>query len=490
MKKNKIIFSLLFLVTIGCADLDTQNLNRADIERVLANPDDYVGVVEGQYNVLWHATQHWSSANGLAFGTVADAVTSSWGNFGMNDMSSEPRVAINNQQTYSYAYVIESSYEDNYSVIGAVNDVLRLMDADPEIVVMQELVDVTIKTKAQALYLQGVAYANLALTYDKAKFVDETVDLADVAALDFSAYGDLMTSALSKLELAITTANSAPDFTVTGYNGITISRDDFVRLMRTLQAKFMIYVARTEAENTATNWSDVLSKANAGITSDFAPIGDANSWWDAYKYYGTEEGWGRVDMRVINAMDPSQPSRFPTDNSHPLPPASGDNRLDSDMTYFTSIPFRANRGLYHYSHYQHSRYDYHYSSGGSGAMPHTTVAESDLIKAEALVRTSGDKDLAAALINNTRVTRGGLSAVNGTDSDAVLLTAILHERYVELFVTMGGIPFYDRRRTADDDGSFKPYSGLQPLSFRQMPIPAKELNILGEEVYTFGGADN
>ena len=489
MKNNKIIFGLLFLVTIGCADLDTQNLNRADIERVLANPDDYVGVVEGQYNVLWHATQHWTSANALTFGTVADSHTSSWGNFGMKDMSSEPRTAIDNQQTYTYAYVIESSYEDNYAVIGAVNDVLRLMDADPDIVVLQEGVDVTIKTKAQALYLQGVAYGNLALTYDKAKFVDENVDLADVAGMAYSPYGDLMTSALSKLELAITTANSAPDFTVTGYNGITISRDDYVRLMRTLQAKFMIYVARTDAENSATNWADVLTKANAGITSDFAPIGDGSSWWDAYKYYGTEGGWARVDMRVINAMDPSQPSRFPTDNSHPLPPASGDNRLTSDMTYNTGIPFRANRGLYHYSHYDYSRYDYHYP-GATGDMPHTTVVESDLIKAEALVRTAGDKNLVATLINNTRDSRGGLTPMTGADSDTDLLNAILHERYVELYSNMGGIPFYDRRRSVDDDGGFRPYSGLQALTFRQMPIPAKELNILGEDIYTFGGADN
>lgn len=489
MKTNKriLVIALLFSV-IGCADLDTENLNRGDIERVLSNPNDYVGVVEGQFNSLWHSTQYWRSANALTFATVADSHTSSWGNFGMRDLSSEPRIAINNSQTYSYAYVLEYAYENNNAVAGAVNDVLRLMDADPNLKVEDQAGnDVTLKTRAEAHFAQGLAYGYLALTYDKAKFVDETVALEDVANLPLEPYTDVMTKALAKLDQAATIAGQAPDFTITAFNGISLSKSDFIKLIRTMQAKFMVYVARTKAESDATDWAKVLTLANQGVDFDFAPIGDGSSWWDAYKYYGTEEGWARVDYRIINAMDPSQPSRFPTDNSHPLPPASGDNRLTSDMTYMTSIPFRANRGLYHYSHYDYSRYDYHYPDA-TGPMPHTTVVENNLIKAEALIRTNGDKSLAASLINNTRVTRGGLSAATASDAD--LMDKLMHERYVELYANMGGIPFYDRRRSTDDDGSFKPYSGLQRGSFRQLPLPAKELNILGEPIYTFGGEGN
>ena len=488
MKTNKILsVALLLFVMVGCADLETKNLNRGDIERVLSNPDDYVGVVEGQFNSLWHSTQYWQSANAEAMGTVADAMTSSWGNFGMRDMSSEPRVELINSQTYNYAYIFEYSYESNNAMIGAVNDVLRLMDADPSIVIMSNDVDVTLKTKAEALYVQGVGYGNIALTYDKAKFVDETIALEDVSALPLESYTELMTKALAKLDMAADVANSAPDFSVNAFNGLSLSKADFIKLIRTTQAKFLVYLARTDTENGSTDWARVLSLTNQGVDYDFAPIGDGNLWWDAYKYYGTEEGWSRVDYRVINAMDPSQPSRFPTDNSHPLPAStSGDERLFTDMTYSTSIPFRAERGLYHYSHYVYSRYSYHYPSA-TGAMPHTTEAENDLLKAEALMMT-GDNAGAATLINKTRVTRGLLAPAAGGDAD--LKNKLLHERYVEIYATMGGIPFFDRRRTANDDGSFSPYSGLQPGTFRQFPLPAKELSILGEEIYTFGGTGN
>ncbi len=488
MKKYRIvsIVALLFIMA-GCADLDIENPNRGSLAEVYADPNEFLSVVEGQYLNLWHATQHWRSANSLLFATVADSHTSSWGNFGMRDLSSEPRIAIDNSQTYNYAYVIETAYEDNYAAIAAVNNVLRILDADPTLVVSNlDGEDITLRTRAEAHYVQGLAYGNLALTYDKGKFVDETVDLQDVSELPFDDYATLMTKALAKLDQAVTLANQAPDFIIAAYNGITLSRDEFVKLVRTMQAKFMIYVARTEAENSATDWSKVLSLANQGIEVDFAPVGDGSSWWDAYKYYGTQTGWARVDYRVINAMDPSQPSRFPTDGSHPLPPAVGDNRLVTDMNYEVSIPFRAERGLYHYSHYDYTRYDYHFPSA-SGAMPHTTVVENDLIKAEALMMT-GDNATAATLINNTRVTRGGLPAAAAGDAD--LKNKLLHERYVELYSNMAGIPFYDRRRTADDTGSFGAYTGLQPGSFRQMPLSAKELNILNEEIYTFGGTEN
>ncbi len=486
MKNYKILSVLILLfIMVGCADLNTENPNRGDIERVLSNPDDFVGVVEGQFQSLWHSTQHWRSNNALTMGTIADGMTSSWGNFGMQDFSSEPRIAADNTQTYRYAYVFEFSYENNYAVIGAVNDVLRLMDSDPDIVIHDGLGnDVTLKTKAQALYIQGVATGYLALTYDKAKFVDETISLEDVSGLPFDDYAMLMTKALAKLELAVSVANSAPDFTINAYNGLILTKGDFIRLINTMQAKLMVYVARNTTENAATDWGKVLSLANQGIDVDFTVIGDGSSWWDPYKFYGTQAGWARVDYRIINALDPSQPSRFPTDGSHPLPPATpGDLRLNTDMVYRTDIPHRAERGLYHYSHYDFTRYDYHFPSG-TGAMPHTTVVENNLIKAEAAMRT-GDNNTAANLINLTRVARGGLAPAAAGDSD--LYNKILHERYIELFATMGGIPFYDRRRTADDTGSFLPYSGLQPGTLRHFPIPAKELNILGEELYTFGG---
>ena len=186
-------------------------------------------------------------------------------------------------------------------------------------------------------------------------------------------------------------------------------------------------------------------------------------------------------------MAEDTPSRFPEDGSHPLPePKAVDQRLLTDMVYVEAINFRPDRGLYHFSQYLYRRYAY-MNATGAGPLPWILKAENDLIIAEALIRTGGDKARAAELINITRVGRGGMPALTGAEPDQVLLDAIMHEQMIELFSTNGGQPFYDRRRRPDDDGSFDPYSGLQPGTPKQFPVPARELNVLGMELYTFGG---
>lgn len=488
---TKILAAALFMVAIGCSEeeFNVINENNADLKGSLSDPNEFNGIIDGQFSLNFQATQFYNVS--MSMNTMADAITSSWGNFAMRDLSSEPRIAINNSPTYTYAVAIEDAWSFNFSVIGGVNDVLRLYAADPDLKSLDPAGnDITYQVKAKAKYLLGTSYGNIGLRYDKAKFVNETVSLADVPALEYSDYNTLIDNAIIELQQAVDLANSGASFTITAWNGMAMSRDQFVMLCKTMQAKYLAYRSRTDADNTANNWAAILGYANNGVNFNFAPLGDGNTWWDATKYYGTEEGWARVDYRIISWIDPLQPSRFPTDNSHPLAPAAAnDNRLTTDMTYFSSIPFRADRGLYHFSHYDYKRYDYHYP-GATGAMPHTTIAENDLLKAEALIRTGGNKVTAANLINNTRVTRGGRSALTGSETNTVLLDAVFYERFVELYATMGGLPYYDRRRLPDDTGSFSPNTGLQPGTPKQFPIPAKELQLLNLPLYTFGGTDN
>ena len=487
MKKyTKIIVIGVAFMFAECADIDVENKNNANLLASLTDPNSFNALIDGQFNLNWFATQGFDTS--LPMNTMADALTSSWGNAGMRDMSSEPRIAINNSATYTYAITIEEAWSNNFSVIGAVNDVLRAYLANPDLKTLDDDGnDITYQVKAKGKYLLGTSYGNLAMRYDKAKFVNETVNLADVPGLAYTDYTILADNAVAELEEAIDYANSGDDFTVSAWYGITLSRDELVKLCRTMQAKFLAYRSRTNAENTANDWSAILNYANDGIDFDFAPVGDGNNWWDPLKYYGTEEGWARVDYRIISWMDPVQPSRFPTDGSHPLAQAAAtDDRILSDMEYYTSIPFRADRGLYHFSQYDYSRYDYHYPDA-TGPMPHTLEAENDLLKAEALVRSGGSKTAAAALVNKSRVGRGGLAALTGAEAVNDLLEAIFYERFIELYATMGGLPFYDRRRLPDDDGSFAPFGGLQPGTPRQFPIPAKELQLLNLENYTFGG---
>ena len=58
-----------------------------------------------------------------------------------------------------------------------------------------------------------------------------------------------------------------------------------------------------------------------------------------------------------------------------------------------------------------------------------------------------------------------------------IIDAIFYERYIELFNTAVGSGFFDRRRI----------NQLQIGTFRHLPVPATELEVLTEALYTLGG---
>ena len=147
------------------------------------------------------------------------------------------------------------------------------------------------------------------------------------------------------------------------------------------------------------------------------------------------------------------------------------------------VVFPAARGQYHQSNLQHIRYQHLAYRGenlpgfdGTGQDPFYTRGMNDLLWAEGLIRGGGSRAQAATLINNTRVTRGGLVPLTGTEGDPALLAALQYEQEIE-FMGQGGTTFFNRRRI----------DGLQTGTPRHMPVPAKELDVLVREVYTFGG---
>ena len=172
----------------------------------------------------------------------------------------------------------------------------------------------------------------------------------------------------------------------------------------------------------------------------------------------------------------------------------------TDFLYASKAQFRPARGQYHQGNLGYRRYSYLAYPGyglpgedGKGLAMQFTKTLNDLLWAEGLLRSGGSKTQVATLINKTRVTRGGLSALTGGESDAVLEAALQYEQDTELLGTSASV-FYNRRRRAPfvwtgpgagspSDGS----GGLIPGTPRHMPVPAKELQVLQKELYTFGG---
>jgi hypothetical protein len=164
----------------------------------------------------------------------------------------------------------------------------------------------------------------------------------------------------------------------------------------------------------------------------------------------------------------------------------------TDGLYFEyrgNAPFRPERGIYHFSHYGDARWRPYNDNSFVGDMDEIIVEEMDLLIAEAELR-AGANGAAVAIINKTRTAHGGLpeateSGVSGarcvprtaSGSCGSLWDALKHEKRFEVWHHGMGIAFFDDRGWGD-------LRSNTPIHF---PVPAKELQVLLQEIYTFGG---
>ncbi len=492
----------------GCADLSVENLNEPDTERVLATPDDVKNLLGGGF-LTWWGNQYWSSY-GMAMLTMADQETSSWGNFGMKDLSSEPRGAFNNNSTYRYNYVNRRPWERLYSALSTANDVLKRLDQGLIINTPEE----TQMVRTAAKLLQGLSLSQLGLYYDRAFIVDENTDVATLEFPQNKNYMDVVAAAIKSLDEAIALAGNMtipfPDNYINGYDDL--DGEKVKQFASTVAARTLMLAPRWPEETAQVDWNRVLQYARNGLKGwDFAPEGDANVWWDGIKIYAERPGWAQADLELVGA-DPNLLPALKTWLSTPLQdrtPAPfeaildevdpADARIpDKDgvtdwMIYEPYAPFRPNRGTYHFSRWRYYKYGYH-NETFTGPMPWATEQENDLMIAEALIRTGGDRAEAAALINKTRVGNGNLPPVTPDMSDQELLEALMYERRIEIGWTAAGIGFADRRRFEypgpahyDNDPAKPGIFQHKPGTLRHFPIPGRELEVLQQEIYTYGG---
>ncbi len=483
MKLKYIIF-ILILGLSGCTELlDVKYDNKPDVNIVLENPDDVYGLASGLfYN--WYINQYYSYTYSpvMAMWTMADQGTSSWLNGGMYDLSSEPRAAFNNTEEYDWKLITETYYQKMYSALSQSNDILRVINNGMEIGKLNSEgkgAD-TEMIRAFSHFIQGVALGYIGLTFDKGFIVTEnTEDPGAVIASDYKAVIDSAVAALDKcIEIASNNSFTVPDDWI---NGSEYSNNELARLANSFAARFLVYCPRTAAENEQVDWQKVYNYANNGILRDLAPFMDNVSWHNYFFHYTvSRDNWVRIDARIINLMDPSYPYRYPDLSQEPAPgqATSADARLLTDFTYDGVCNFRPERGYYHFSNYEYTRYPYSFSN--PDYVTDFSVTENDLIKAEALFH-NGQKNTAIDIINSgTRVTRGNLPPLSYSISDENFLKALFYERDIELIMTGYGIAFFDmRRRDMLQTGT--------PLHF---PLPAKELNVMYMPLYTFGGVEN
>ena len=528
----------------GCDSLNLENPNAPDTPHLLASPTSVLSLAQGAMRTSILTTHGGYGADQypvLTMSVMARGHVAMWNNFHIryytgctnaswdvyttatngtcgNPLSQGPpypRVAWANDPAAAERTQIEALWYGHYSALSSARDVLKRIRVDNLVITDA---GTTKMVETVTLLAQALSLSELALNYDHAFIVDYNSNLN---ALGWSTAAQVRDVALAKFDTVVTLAGANSFATTVGFfgPGITYSNVQIAQIANTMAARTLAYFPRNATDNAAVAWARVVSYASKGISSgtpfDWKIHQDAcNTWCDFLKVWSNDMTTMRLHTRVAHLMDPAtQPD--PWNNVANGQPNSPDKRLGNgayrgDAAYAANVLNSAvdpvnggydyvwtstkefgnpTRGAWHQSAVGQIRYDslpgcgdnpQGSSSPGDKDSPIVLAAENDLLWAEGLIRTGGTG--AAALINFTRVgpdrlgrPRGGLPAA--ADADANLLQKLQYEQDVELLGSSPAV-FYNQRRI----------DKLEPNTPHEMPVPAKELNVLGLALYTCGGA--
>lgn len=506
MKKiNLFIFVILLFSFITSCDIfesmDVKNENQPNINN-LATPEEFYSLLRNGYNTWYNGSIAASPCMAFACAELFQSGTNSWGS-GM--VWFRPRVALFNDDAPDPVIIINfGAWYNYYSSVGIAVKMSKMFE-NPNFKIKLGETDYTNRAKAHSYIIQALLYGNIALLYDKAYLFTEESDIPFDYVANTKNYKEVMNYAISKLNQAINIiqkdeVNEDPASVIAG---VTFDKSLLLQFANSMAARFLASNARTKEENTQTDWNQVKSYSENGLLKDFKVAYDQG--WRG-KVMTRDEGmnyfvlynynWLRASQWLINKMAPNDPNSV-----YPIPVIQGNDNY-KDWPEITNCPdlrlnkyfkydsmrnwFGADRitrsgyGSYILSQYRYWRY-YDVVNNEQGFVDHFLKVENDTYLAEALIRTKGDKSKIADLINNSRVLIGGLPPAKGTESYEDLEEKLFYERYVECDLVWPQLGFFDRRRNNDQ---------MIEGTIRHFPIPAPELKMNGQPIYTFGGVGN
>lgn len=514
------------VVVTGCdgfADLDVENTNEPTRDAIQSG-EDLKSLLAGSTTQTFQVTvSDW----GVHPDALADQTTSTNAFRSFWDFAEEePRLALNPTTTYANPSIFADPFSNlNSGQVGA-NQILEKTQVDGESVVNSEGTDITKKLTASAYLTRGVARGYLGLMYDKAYVTKADLQLQDIdaAELEPKPYSEVISAAVSDLEKAISLAENN-DFTWDLLLGNSYNGAEFEAIAHTFAARFLMAEARTkeELENYSNQRLDrIIAHANAGVGDSgplpaFSPSSTGGDFWHSHADWSSfvisgPAGYLPMDVKISHLLDPSYPTKYPATSGEILAPHETKDPRSIYFLYTDAFGFLSaarNRTLF-------SNYFRFRNEGGNNwfnldnvAVTIATGSEMQYLKAEAYLMKGNKGDAEAALENSpfgtnaTELTnplpcmRGdcffgavfdsgefpaaGFPAGRDISSSASMAEFVraLHTEYsVELDV-MGGIGsqwFFMRRHDLLQKGTALHY-----------PLPGEELEIIQQDVYTFGG---
>jgi hypothetical protein len=443
MRTNRfpVLVGLSFALA-ACDDrLGVPNVNDPDVARAYATPAGIEGVIAGLGPQLNNPQRASESVNTQAR-VLSGENYASVANFGMNVRALIPRVPIDNNLGNNVAGGNLANYNSFSTVARTAANAIAALDR-------LQAGGGTIgspardaRAKAFGFLILGQALGYLSFAYDSAAPVTPATPSTEIPGLASAV--EVNRLAIRMLDSAIAVAQSPA--ATTGSDGFPLpstwingradlTRENFVRLVRSYRARIRAGVARTPAERAAVDWNAVIADATNGITADHAvTVGGGSGWsatYDVAQMYVTG-GWHQAPMfyygmgDVSGAYDTwlSQPysgkvafllvtpdRRWPAGASRAAQQAVNPTPILPPGQYFRNRPSGEDvpGDPWGNSQYDHRRYGAVNAAANTGPYVDMSATEIAMLAAEGYIR-QGQLTQARALIDASRA-RAGLPAL-------------------------------------------------------------------------------
>lgn len=520
MRRHRLGAALAVIgVLAACQELDVTNPNNPDRARLERDPQLVQTIISSAYAQLfdfWH-----DDYPAWVLPTMADEFTSGFLDFGIYDLSREPRLAYNNSPTYGNQEVNLDPWQKSNAILSGLADAVTVIEEGT--VVRDAGVDVTTRALAFAKLMQGITLGQLAMVLDSAYLLDENLELQPPPAPPPPLAGsqEVLALAIEKLEEAIAITDTAnftlpadPWLFVSGYTD-----NDVAQLAHTFAARFLASYGRTRQERDDAPWDQVLFHAERGITRDLNPNAVPERLFHDFRRVAARQrtitpgDFARLDYWLVGPADSTGGiitwvNNDDVDDRRPFTMRTKDRRIQPDgpvpggTTPFFGKYFghhradiwNASRGFYHRTYYF-----YHRAGRGNtwetGPQLVLTVTEKNLLRAEALIRLDRAAE-AVPLINLTRVANGELPpvTVDGPPDEPGCVPRKIRPgpRQGQCGSLWDALRYEKRIEGAgiDQTTAYLDARGWQSLVIGtplQFPVPALELQLREQAIYSYGG---
>lgn len=431
----------------ACGDpLNVVNVNQPDVERAYATPAGVEGVIAGLGSNFWNGNNGVRSSEGVNTQSkwLSAESGSTVNNFGGAPRFAIPRSPISNSLGNDIQDGNRRQFQ-TFSVLtrtasNAVAAVYRLQANGGTI----GSAGANERAKSFGYFVLAQALSSLAAAYDSAAIVTPATPSSEIPPL--SGYAAVNAAAIQMFDsaeaAAVRAATDDANFTLPSTWLSTpgsISRANFIRIIRSMRARARVGAVRTPAETI--DWNAVIADATNGIQADLVQnVGGTTGWTAGYVagqayvasswsyapmyYYGMADTSGKYSEWLGTPRSTRAAFLVQTpDTRWPAGPTRDWQIAEAPATvqlpagrYMRNRPVGedvANVGWAE-SWYDHRRFGAIYAGGGAGQYVEMDRAENDLLAAEGYFRT-GNFAQAATLVNVSRAT-AGLPPVGVTDA--------------------------------------------------------------------------